>query len=480
MDLKQLDAVNINDKEEVKQLQRYLQSRGLLPQGKGEIDGVWGGDTTKAAQQLRKELVDNLNTNLEISRNKIIESDPKRNAIRGATEIGPYAVGAGIGALGGHLGAKGFNAWWDRDAAETKKLAGNPKISGQAGLAQMRGARTARRLGIGGQFIGPAALLGSAEYIREHVAPGYDDPETRKWINLGANAERGAGLGLLAHQLYDLKNRWRTPASLEDEGLIETRAAAERAAPPPQNALDAAGRPPAPAPSFKSGAEARRYAAEQGVKLPTKLTAAEAIERAEQLKAATDIAQKGSRVARIASKAGKLGLPAVAGIAAYELAGEPAEAADGSMVVPSTANRLAVAGGGVGLYAGMNRLAQALPQAVNTAFSAVGRMQPLMAIDEMTNLVPISDAENARAQGAENQTLNMLARHLPRALQPGPVRRAGEMAQVPPRNPMFHDVGDQPNALAAAGAEPDAFGEALASFMSLLRDGGFGEQEVMR
>lgn len=491
MDLEQLNAININDKEQVKGLQQFLKTRGYY---NGPIDGKWGGGTTEGAVKLRGDLQNAANTNLEISRNQVTASDPTRNAIRGATEFGPYAVGAGVGAVGGHYMAKGMTAEAARQRAETARIAADKDIAGSVGVKKIRQMERARRLRTGGQFLAPAALLGSAELIREHVAPKFDDPETKKWINLGANADQGAGLGLLVHQLADMRRRFGSPADQADEALIETRAQA------PRNALDAAKPPASPeeapaAPKTPNSARLIAAARAAGATGPlTKQGAADFL-AANPGKATGAVAKAlgvsngpnlSSRIANavktMASTRGasSIALPLLAGGLAYELAGEPAEAADGSGAVATPANRLAAAGTAAGTAYGVNKLAQALPQAVNTAFSAVGRMQPVMMVDELTNWAPMSEEGKAQMQGNENQTLNMLARNLPHALQPGAVRHAGEMAQVPPRNPMFHDVPDQPNALAAAGDQPDAFGAALADFMSLLRDGGFGEQEVMR
>jgi hypothetical protein len=228
MNLEQLDAIDTNNPAQVKQLQDLLKKRGLYT---GAIDGKWGGGTTDAAKALRAELgqADEARArareaDVKISENTRIANDPGNAAIRGATEIAPYAAGAGIGAGVGVAGARGLSAMDARQADAVRRLAQNLAISGPVAEQQMTRMAGPRNLRTGAQFLAPAAMLGSAEYIRSNIAPKFDDPETRKWVNLGANADQGAGLGLLAHQLVDLKNRIGSPNDPEAEAMIRTRA----------------------------------------------------------------------------------------------------------------------------------------------------------------------------------------------------------------------------------------------------------------
>jgi hypothetical protein len=495
MDLKKLNAININNPAEIKELQQFLKSRGYY---NGPIDGKWGGGTTEGAVKLRADLVAEdtratARADAE-ARGKEAENDPTARVTKLATEVGPYAVGAGAG----YMLSRGMKRRFDtKDAAAATSVsrlardrALNPAIAEQE-LNRLNRARMTRS---GKQFMVPAALAGAGELTRRYLAPNFEDKQTRDAINLVATGEQAAATTLAAKQLYDVATRG-SPNDPVDVATIRSRAAA-----PPQNALDAAGRQalppsdetPAPRPNSARLIAAARAAGARGPL--TKQAAADYLAArgnvtpANRAAVAAELgAQPGERVGsvvrRLASTRGasSIALPLIAGGLAYELAGEPAEAADGSGAVATPANRLAAAGTAAGTAYGINKLAQALPAAANTAFSAVSRMSPISMIDDMTNFVPISEEENARAQGAENQTMNALARAMPQSLQFGPIRRASEMSQVPERNPMFHEVPDAPpNALAVAGDQPDAFGAALADFMALLRDGGFGETEVMR
>lgn len=228
MNIEQLDAIDTNNPAQVKQLQDVLKKRGLYT---GAIDGKWGGGTTDAAKALRAELgqADEAKArareaDAKISENTRIANDPANAAIRGAAEIAPYAAGAGVGAGVGVAGARGLSAMDARQADAVRRLAQNLAISGPVAERQMTRMAGPRNLRTGAQFLAPAAMLGSAEYIRSNVAPNFEDPETRKWVNLGANADQGAGLGLLAHQLVDLKNRIGSPNDPEAEAMIRTRA----------------------------------------------------------------------------------------------------------------------------------------------------------------------------------------------------------------------------------------------------------------
>lgn len=192
--------------------------------------------------------------------------------------------------------------------------------------------------------------------------------------------------------------------------------------------------PAAPAaPSFKSGAEARRFASSKGVQLPSRLTAAEAIERAEQLKAAADVAQTGSRAARIASKAGKLGVPLAAGALAYDAASSDAEAAGMSPAEATTRGAVAggtTAGATAGAGYGLTQLLRKVPMLGRAISGGGAMMAPMMAADAY---------DPTPEQLAMDR--NSLARTLPSWLRAGAIEDAFQMSEVPPRNPLRVPMG---------------------------------------
>lgn len=498
MDLKQLDSIDTNNAAEVKKLQEFLRSRGFY---KGPIDGKWGGGTTEAAGSLRKELRDDIATNLQISNNQREANDPVNNAIRGATEVGPYAAGATIGAIIGHKGAKGLKAQDAGFSEEAKRLARNPKIAGSVAekqLGSMRGSRLASTLG---QFAGPAAFLGSAEMIDRLVAPRFEgDPEVQKWIGLGANLDRGIGIGALGHQLFDLKNRFKSPVDPEDAGIIRTRAALEREpegklakALQQQNAApEAPPKLPPPPPADQPPAQPMRHSdrlreavSATGAKAgKTKAANVEAIKRGLNAENAAAVAKSLNlpetadrkailqRLREISTIGGKMAIPLAVG--SYMAAAGDSEAADGSMA-DRAGNAAANFGVGAGAAYGGSKLMDALGKlspAVTGGLSAgMTAMTPMM-IDEMTS------------PGQENLNMarNTAARVLPEFMQGGAVADARDMATVPPPNPERQPMGptveaaeQQPQAPFAEGiqnrirrmTQSGAPPEAIAEFLNL-------------
>lgn len=180
--------------------------------------------------------------------------------------------------------------------------------------------------------------------------------------------------------------------------------------------------------SFKTGAEARRYATSKGVQLPSKLSASETIERAEQLKSTVDQAQQGSRVGRAISKTSKALLPLTVGALAYDAASSEAEAAGAT---PGEARQSGLVQGGAaagGTAAGAYGLGKVLEKAPNFSRALGGAssmMAPFLAADAY---------DPTPEQLAMDR--NWAARNLPEFMQFGAVGQARDMAQVPERNPM--------------------------------------------
>lgn len=458
MDLKQLDSIDTNNAAEVKKLQEFLRSRGFY---KGPIDGKWGGGTTDAAAALRKELRDDLNTNLQISNNQREANDPVNNAIRGATEIGPYAAGATIGGIIGHQGAKGLKKQDAGFREEAKRLANNPKIAGSVAERQLGGMKSSRLASTLGQFAGPAAFLGSAEMIDRLVAPRFEgDPEAQKWIGLGANLDRGIGIGALGHQLFDLKNRFKSPIDPEDSGIIRTRAALERepegklakalqqqnAAPEPTpTALPPAAPKAEPAaPPMRHSDRLREAATAAGVKAgKTKSANVEAIKRGLTADNAASVAKalnlpEGAerkailqRLREISTIGGKMAIPLAVG--SYMAATGDSEAADASVADRATNAAGNFAAGAGGAYAGsklVDALSKVAPGMMSAAGAGLSIATPGAAVD-MTDV----DPENL------NMARNTAARVLPEFLQGGAIEDARQMAQVPTPNPERQPMG---------------------------------------
>jgi hypothetical protein len=426
MDLEKLNAVDTSNPAAVKELQTFLKSRDYY---KGPIDGKWGGGTTEGAGKLRADLMDTAKVARDTAVANQETNSPLNNALRGATEFGPYAVGGGLGMYGGHKGAQGMSKLWGRHAAETANMAGDPNISGTAAKAQMGSMRTARNTATGAQFLAPAALLGSAEYIRGHIAPKFEG-ETKKWIDLGANLDQGAGLGLATHQLVDLKNRIASPATAADEALISTRATAERTPPPP----------PPPPPGTRANSD-RLTAAARAAGATGKLTKASAAEflannvtdanRAAvlaELPPGTTGRQLGATVRRLASRPGSSMIigPLVGGVAAYDAVSSQAQAegatpgaAQAQGAAAGTATGAGVAGAGYGI----SKVLDKFPN-FGKALGIGGAMSvPSLAADAYDP-----------SQEKLNMDRNQAARNFPSWMRGGEVENAYQMAQVPERN----------------------------------------------
>ena len=343
MDLEQLNKIDTSNAAQVKALQTFLKTRGYY---NGPIDGKWGGGTTEGAVKLRTDLTTASNTARDTAVANQEANDPTNNAIRGATEVAPYAVGAGLGFYGGHKmtqSLEGKNAAARQDISQ---IANNPKISGAQGERSIADLRSARNKRAGLQFLAPAALFASAEGMRRYVAPMMGPkPEDQKWINLAANADQGAAIGLTVHQLMDLKNQVGPVGSQTNEALIRTRAAAERAPPPPPGAqrqnserLTAAAR--------AAGATGKLTKATAADFIAKSVTDANRAAVLAELPAGTTAKAIASTVKRLASKPGSSSIiaPLIGAGVAYDAASSEAEAAGATPAEAQTRGTMAGTG----------------------------------------------------------------------------------------------------------------------------------------
>lgn len=193
-----------------------------------------------------------------------------------------------------------------------------------------------------------------------------------------------------------------------------------------------------------------------------------------------------------AKKLPGLAVPLAVGSLAYAATPDRAEAADGSGG-GNQAEALTNAGVVTGLGLGAGQLMRAVPPMVGKAAGgALSMLSPGMMAGVMDDEHQFGPEENARAQGAQNQTLNTLARNLPDAVTsriPG-LSNAAAMAQVPERAPAGGDGfanaralqipagiplprrdGSSPYGEAQASAPMD-FNRALADFQSLMAQQG--------
>lgn len=477
MNLDQLNNIDTANPDQVKALQIFLKTRGYYA---GPIDGKWGGGTTQGAVKLREDLTNAANTSRDTAIANQEANDPVNNAIRGATEIGPYGIGMGAGATVGHFGGRALKEQDAAQRAEVKRIAADQRITGDVAKTQLRGMRTNRNAVTGAQFAAPALFLGSAEYLRRGIAPGFQDPktgadtETSKWIKLGANLDQGVGLGVLGHQLFGLKDRIRSPNDAVDEGLIQSRPSG--GTPPPES--------PALRPNSQRLIAAARAAGATG-KL-TKTTAAKYL--ANNVTAANRAAVAaelgvgpGEKIApavkRLASRPGVSSIlaPLIAGGMAYDSASGEAEAAGATPGEART--RGAVAGTGAaavtgGTLYGLNKLAQAagpVAGAVRTGMSALGRMSGPLLLNDLA-------VQGHRAiYGEGPQYLDVPEpspiRSVTREQNSGPLMQASAL-EIPGDIPPNAARDAEMNAMARAGtaSQNDPFGKALNEFLAFAAE----------
>ncbi len=389
----------------------------------------------KDAVELRGRLTTQLADLEEKAGNKAREdqaASPEAMRNKALMVLGPSAFGYGAGYLAGAFKKSGqAGAEADRNitrqaTAETGPRAARLESAQRAGLippssASMRALGRFAPFGAGAAFFGGDAA--AMQYMRDNASTQGEKDIYGAARNLFGGTAAGFGHAGLEAAF--------APKVSPDAAALSKILAPD---PAPTPIVPPETPPIAPTTSsFKSGVEARAYAAEKGVTLPSRLTAAEAIARAEQLKVAADTAQQGSRVARIASKAGKLGIPAAAGALAYDAASSDAEAA--GMTPEEARTRGAVAAGTTGATTagasyGLTKLLEKVPMLGRALNAGSAMFAPSLAADAYDP-----------SQEELNRDRNIAARYLPSWLQGGAIREAADMSQVPPRNPLRAPMG---------------------------------------
>ncbi len=446
---------NALSKEERKAEQKRLQEAGHYS---GAIDGSWGEATEsafdreekavaasgdKAAERDEKKRKDELEAKrLELENKKLEQTGKSVDAAseeakakiarklkyeEDANSTGGMAAGiaaksaaplAGYG-LGRYLGGKA------NEEANTSQLNRNASLRDAAkgrleGLTTREGASTGAKLAgampsrhsglrVGGRMlphlIGGGAMLGKGAMVYESVNP--DDPYYNQQI------DKGVGLGLMGTGTGILERGASyaiapgVPPNAGDIGIIES------------NQLRRKPEVSAPAPGTKAALAAEaRAAGLTGVAKMNKTQLANALKQ-------------------IGSKAPAVVAPLLAGGLAYEMTRNRAQAADGEEAQDNTGDALTNAGVVGGTAAATSYGLSKLPALIGRAAGAgLGLAMP-GAMAGITDSDEFSDEENARAQAAQNSTLNTLARYAPGVsnVLGGASKQALDMAQVPERAP---------------------------------------------
>jgi hypothetical protein len=226
MTLDELNSVNVNDPAAVKALQGFLRSRGYYS---GPIDGKWGGGTIEGVKTLRGDLQTQARTKLETAEAGVETEREKNSWSRFAQEFGPYGVGAVGGGVAGYGMTRKFDAVDARRADEVSRLAKAKDINPVIAENRLKTINRGRVMRAGTQFVGPAAMLGAAQFTRDVIAPNVDEG-TRRYVDLAANAEQGAGIGMAAMLAKDAITR-TSKVDAVDDARIRSRAAEARGDP---------------------------------------------------------------------------------------------------------------------------------------------------------------------------------------------------------------------------------------------------------
>lgn len=529
MDLEKLDSIDTTKQEQVKDLQRWLQTRGMLPQGKDQIDGKWGGKTTEGFQKARQQLVDAQTNRRGIAEAEREANDPVNKAINMGIEVAPYAGGVATGtAVGRYAFGKPFERMDERQGEAAAKLAKDPNIAPQVKQDQL-GRMTRRRAVRNTAQFGAPALLGGAGYATQnYIAPMFTDPDLQNTIRTVGTGENAAALTLGLHQVIDTLRRGN-PVSDVDEARIRSDAmgpgpggspaplAGSRgqqnkllqsvpttpASSPPAPASPPALPPPAntpPAAQVRHSDRLRQAATATGAKpgrsksanvdaIRRNLSAQNLPQVAEALNLPNTADRRAvlQRLREISNIGGKMALPLAVAAAAYTASGSPSEAStDGGIQSPSTSDRLAAAGVAGGAAYGVNRLLSAAPTAGGPmAATSVMAFDPLEGgsyEDTQHNIMSARGDLNAllpaagRAIGVTPQEQS--AYEMAQVPTPGPARVQRQADTRQDAEYMRRYLADEPTNMPAASpgwenraaAAPDPFDAELADLARLLSE----------
>lgn len=339
-------------------------------------------------------------------------ASPEAQQKKALMTLGPSAVGWGSGLTGGlfEKGAQGRaeaerNTQRQALAESMLPRASRMEAADKSGLIPYA-SKTARGLSRFAPFGAGAAFFGTDAAIAHALQQNAGTQGEKDIYGVARNLFGGLAAGSAHAGVSSVFN----PKVSPDADALSKILAPD---PTPTPIAGPSGAPAAP--SFKSGVEARAYAAEKGVQLPSKLTAAEAMARAEQLKAAADVAQEGSRAGKLISKAGKLGIPAAAGALAYDAASSDAEAAGASPAEARTRGAAAGVGTGAataGASYGLSKLLEKAPNLARMLGLGAGEMtMPLMSMDVGPNSQEEANFERSRTAVAHPWLARMLGLH---------------------------------------------------------------------
>lgn len=229
MTLDELNQVDINNPEAVKQLQQLLRAQGYY---KGSIDGKWGGGTTEGAKAFRDQLMEQARVSRDTKASEAATEQAKNSPLRLAQEAGPYLGGASAGILTGAAAGRA-NKKADADLAQSvARMPGNKKIGPVQAEAEMDRALGRRSFRSTPLAIGAGLGFGGAELTRRYIKPQVE-PDAQHYVDLAANAEQGFGVGtgLMAAKNMVGDALGKSPIAPDVAAEVRTRAAEARGDP---------------------------------------------------------------------------------------------------------------------------------------------------------------------------------------------------------------------------------------------------------
>jgi hypothetical protein len=380
MDPKQIaQMLASGDPEQVKAAQVQLQALGYDV----KPDGKLGPATSAAVAAYRTDSANNQTTELGIAEANREANDPTNKAINMGIETAPYVAGmAGGTALGHYAFGKPFKESDTTMRGDISRIASDKGISPAIKEKEMNRLVRGRNMRNVAQFGAPGLLFGAGALTRDLIAPQFSDPAMQDVIKLVATGENAAGGALALHQGFNTLQGMGKGADPVDVARIRSG----NAPPPPPPAA-----PPPPPGGNQQGHQPMRYSDRLKMAVTaagarpgkTKAANVEALKRslttanmpavadALNLPGTADRSTVLQRLREISKIGGKLVFPIGAGVAAYEMAGSPAEAADGTTPEPSTGQRLGAAGAAAGATYGAGKLMQAVP-AIGKAMGPLG------------------------------------------------------------------------------------------------------------
>lgn len=485
--------------EQIKEIQARLQQKGLYT---GEIDGKMGPATQRAIVLEQQMTPQKSEAEIQLERDRLAAEQADKEAARQQTReegadplwdsFAPFGAGAVVGGGYGELTNRGLNKF-ERGNVDALKEIGDEigptrdLTSSQANRAKAFGAAQAaerfaptNRLMQAGNVMGRAAAYGIPAGLAFNEYQNYQNrandeslTETERQSNQKiANFLLGTatGVGFEGGRRFFFPARepgmGQALARINAAKELATRMDASEARPrtPPAKPVEAKPEPQKPKPKRPklpgSGSDLMEQARKYNIPGRSNMNVTQLREAVAEAVKNTPGPRGGAATKLLKSPAFA---PIVAGTLAYNMA--DARAADGSG--PSTADKLATAGTAGATAYGANRLLQAIPQSVTTAFSAGAPMlAPQMGAD-MTDYTPEETA----------QLRNWTARNLPAVSQfvGGYPAEAYDMAQVPERNlarvyENAYQPGGRPNGYGGQPQQPDSFDADIAELQRLLSE----------